>query len=96
MQKVSKLIPDPTIEKYRACGMKTPVGRCTGKTTGAALGLIGEAMQNPETPVASRSIRFKERREELKVAAGIVSKLNLKFFEFGRESLTYKPYKEVV
>jgi|GEM_PF-6314524 len=71
---------------------------CTGKTAGAILGLISEAMLNPETYFDIRS-KLKVTEQQFNAIGGIqdhlktiISKLQFDFIFIEGYTIVYKPY----
>ena len=70
-------------------------GRCTGKSTGQALGLLAEALQTPNELIPPNShtlgeyITSKERMVLLRKACTLAEKLDIKFIMIIKDCLYY-------
>ena len=79
------------------------VYRCTGKTTGIALELIGQAMQEPNKPIKLECLEYPHNGEHsyryflMHTVSTLISNLELDFFVFNRKDMTmcYKPIGKV-
>lgn len=71
--------------------------RCTGKSTGNVLSIIGAAMTNPNKPIKVSENGDWTDRHLYDMTWKLIEKLNLKYFTLRRTdmTLTYNPFVEV-
>lgn len=69
--------------------------RCTGKSTGYVLEMIGKAMQNPEQPYELREHpSYHMNRHLIGMAQSLITLMGLKYFVIGHRhnTIEYRPF----
>jgi hypothetical protein len=96
----NRLIPDHIRDSMIKMHGYCDEGRCTGKSLGIALKLIGEAISNPGVPmyIYDHHRHVASHRRLAQFMESIIETLDLKFLEFrtnGKDiTLTYTLFKE--
>ncbi|QEG09746.1 hypothetical protein CPT_Ponderosa_029 [Stenotrophomonas phage Ponderosa] len=69
--------------------MRPHWSRCSGRTTGIALQLVKNAMDNPEVWITAydHEPTSMQRREVVRIAQRVVEALGLRFFEFRADAI---------
>lgn len=72
-------------------GASYDVNRCSGRTTGIALQLVKNAMDNPEVWITAYDHHPKNHRmmarEVVRIAQRVVESLELRYFEFREDAI---------
>lgn len=98
--KVSKLLNDLDGGRYLEQALQSGVigfisDRCTGKSTGYVLEMIGKAMQNPNQKVKlAEHTEYFKNRHLTGLAEKLIQDLRLKYFSISRhnDTIEYKPF----